>query len=81
MPARIPSLTATESTPAAVSRSRSARAFAMASPVPATTATGASTANDDGRLPAAPSHPNTGSNGMPTANGSHDQAVPLKPRS
>ena len=77
----VPSLTATESTPAAVSRSRSARAFAMASPVPATTATGSRTAKEGGRLPVAPSQPNTGSNGMPTANGTHDQAVPLKTRS
>ena len=65
----VPSLTATEATPAAVSRSRSARAFAMASPVPATTATGSRTAKEGGRLPAAPSQPNTGSNGMPTAKG------------
>ena len=50
----------------------------MASPVPATTATGSRTAKEGGRLPAAPSQPNTGSNGMPTAKGTHDQAVPLK---
>ena len=34
-------------------------------------------ANDAGRSPVVPSQPKTGSSGIPTANGSHDQAVPL----
>ena len=36
---------------------------------------------DEGRPPVAPSQPKTGSSGIPIANGSHDQAVPLKARS
>ncbi len=34
-----------------------------------------------GRLPAAPYQPNTGSSGMPTANGSHESVVPFARRS
>ena len=78
---RGPRRTATESTPAAASRSLSALALAMASAAPAATATGTRTAKARGRVPVTPSQPKTGSNGIPTANGSQDQAVPLATRS
>ena len=45
------------------------------------TATGSRIAKDEGRPPVAPSQPKTGRSGIPIANGSHDQAVPLKARS
>ena len=45
------------------------------------TAAGSRIANDDGTVPVAPSQPNTGSSGIPMANGSHDQAVPFANRS
>ena len=76
-----PRRVATESTPAAASRSTSARALATASAAPAMTATGSRIVKDEGRPPVAPSQPKTGSSGIPIANGSHDQAVPLKARS
>ncbi len=42
---------------------------------------GTSTANQPGIAPVAPSQPYTGRIGIPTANGSHDQAVPFAHRS
>ena len=67
--------------PAASSRSMSTMAFAIARAVPAFAAAGTSTRNTPGRLPAAPYHPNTGSSGIPTANGSHESVVPFARRS
>ena len=64
-----PRVVATDTTPAAASRSRSARALAIARAAPATTAAGTRIANDPGTVPAAPSQPKTGSSGIPTANG------------
>ena len=46
-----------------------------------TAAAGSRSANAAGSVPAAPSHAKTGSSGTPTANGSHDQTVPLSRRS
>ena len=62
-------------------RGRRGRWRSRARPRPATATGHAGRANDAGSAPAAPNQPNTGSSGIPTANGSHDQAVPLSARS
>src|SRR4051794_3961769 len=78
---RLPSASATDRSPAARSRSTSTRALPIASAAPATPATGTRRRNRSGKEPVAPSHPYTGRIGMPTANGTHEAAVPLANRS
>ena len=79
--ARRPSIWLSVDSPACSSRSMSGSSLASARAAPAGKATTVATRMTAGIVPLAPSQANTGSSGMPSANGSQDTGVPFSRRS